>query len=143
MRMALSRMAAATAMLLLALFPPPAAALDLFARHTVTVQFATPQGQPMANAPVQVFAPGKPHKPALAGRTDSHGKFEFAADRDGFWSAEARSGTEIARVMILVGGRQQVRRPISPYWLWGGFVLLLVLALGFRILRARARRPKD
>src|SRR5439155_9210051 len=61
----------------------PALALDLFARHQVTVQFATSTGKPMAHAEVRVFAPGEPNRPALTGRTDSDGKFEFAANEDG------------------------------------------------------------
>jgi nickel transport protein len=120
----------------------PAWSLDLFARHQVSVQFATQDGKPMANAEVRVFAPGEPNRPALTGRTDSEGKFEFGADKDGFWSAEARSGDEVARVMVRVGAQQQNPEPLSPYWLLGGLFLLLVLAFGYRVARARARRPK-
>jgi nickel transport protein len=142
----LIRRKAAVAALLLAFLAAgiaPAAALDLFARHQVTVQFATQDGKPLANAEVRVFAPGEPSRPALTGRTDSEGKFEFGADRDGFWSAEAHSGDEIARVMVRVGsGEPQKDEPLSPYWLIGGLVLLLVLAFSLRILRRRARRPR-
>jgi len=120
----------------------PAAAFDLFARHQVTVQFATQDGKPMANAEVRVFAPGEPNRPARTGRTDSEGKFEFPADKDGFWSAEARAGDEIARATVRVGGEQQQSEPLSPYWVLGGLFLLLVLAFGLRIARARARRPR-
>jgi len=137
------RRQAAVAGLLLALTAAPAGALDLFARHQVTVQFATQDGKPMANAEVRVFAPGQPNRPALTGRTDSDGKFDFPADRDGFWSAEARSGDEIARASVRVGGQEKETEPLSPYWLLGGLFLLLVLAFTFRILRARARRPKS
>src|SRR5438105_7934352 len=115
------RRQAAVAGLLLALTTGPAGALDLFARHQVTVQFATQDGKPMANAEVRVFAPGQPNRPALTGRTDSDGKFEFPADRDGFWSAEARDGTEIARANVRVGSLQQAE-PLSPYWLIGGLL---------------------
>ena len=132
---------AALAMVLLAITVPwPAVALDLFARHQVTVQFATSDGKPMANAEVHVFAPGEPNRPALTGKTDSDGKFEFGADRDGFWSAEARNGDEVARAMVRVGSQEQQTEPLSPYWLFGGLLLLLVIALAYRILRARARR---
>ena len=125
------------------LVPSPAAPLDLFARHQVTVQFATSDGKPMADTEVRVFAPGQPNRPAFTGRTDSEGKFEFGADKDGFWSAEARNGDEVARVMIRVGGQQQQpEEPLSPYWTWGGLLLLLILAFGFRIARARARRQR-
>ena len=120
----------------------PAAAFDLFARHQVTVQFATQDGKPMANAEVRVFAPGEPNRPARTGRTDSEGKFEFPADKDGFWSAEARSGDEIARATVRVGGEQQQSEPLSPYWVLGGLFLLLVFAFALRIARARARRPR-
>jgi hypothetical protein len=120
----------------------PAAAFDLFARHQVTVQFATQDGKPMANAEVRVFAPGEPNRPSRTGRTDSEGKFEFPADKDGFWSAEARAGDEIARATVRVGGEQQQSEPLSPYWVLGGLFLLLVLAFGLRIARARARRPR-
>ena len=125
---------------------PTEAAFDLFARHQVTVQFATADGKPMADTEVRVFAPGEPNRPALTGRTDHDGKFEFGADRDGFWSAEAHQpGGEVARVMVKVGGQGgQVgqQEPVSPYWVLGGLGALLVLAFSFRILRARTRRPR-
>src|SRR4051812_19712208 len=136
------RQAALAAVLLAIVVPGPAVAFDLFARHQVTVQFATSDGKPMANAEVRVFAPGEPNRPALTGRTDTDGKFEFGADRDGFWSAEARDGSEVARASVRVGSQQQAE-PLSPYWLFGGLLLLLVIALGYRILRARSRRPKN
>jgi hypothetical protein len=127
---------------MLMLTPQPAGALDLFARHEVNVQFATPDGTPMADAEVRVFAPGKPDKPALTGRTDKNGRFEFPASTDGFWNAEARSGKEIARVTIRIGGSSQAwNAPVSPYWILGGLFLLLILAFAFRVMRARARRP--
>jgi len=122
---------------------PAAVAFDLFATHEVTTQFATPDGKPMANAEVRAFAPGDPTKPAVTGHTDAQGKFTFAADRDGFWSAEARSPDYVARVMIRVGGEQR-----SPNWLSSVLVIaflvaLLALAIWYRLLRARAhgRRP--
>jgi hypothetical protein len=134
---------AALAMVLLAITGPwPALALDLFARHQVTVQFATSDGKPMANAEVRVFAPGEPNRPPLTGHTDSEGKFEFGADQDGLWSAEARNGSEVARATVRVAGQQQKDEPLSPYWLFGGLLLLLVIAFGYRLMRIRARRPK-
>jgi hypothetical protein len=136
------RQAALAAVLLAIVVPGPVLAFDLFARHQVTVQFATSDGKAMANAEVRVFAPGEPNRPALTGRTHSDGKFEFGADRDGLWSAEARDGSEVARATVRVGGQQQTEPP-SPYWLLGGLLLLLVIAVASRILRARARRPKS
>ena len=129
------------AALLLAAAPQPAPALDLFARHEVTVQLATHDGTPMADAEVQVFAPGKPDKPVLTGHTDSAGKYEFPANEDGLWSVEARAGGEIARVTVRVGGGEGGAR-LSPLWVIGGLFLLLALAFAYRILRARARRPR-
>jgi nickel transport protein len=120
--------------------PGPAAAIDLFARHLVSVEFATADGKPLADAEVRVFAPGQPNIPARTGRTDSQGKFEFAADEDGFWTAEARAGDEIARATVRVGQPGQPREPISPLWLIGGLLVLLVIAFGVRIALARRRR---
>ncbi len=120
----------------------PAAALDLFARHQVTLQFASRDGTPLADAEVRVFAPGQPNRPALTGRTDATGKFEFPAGEDGFWSAEARSGGEIARVMVRVGEPARREDPLSPYWVYGGLLLMLILAFGLRTARARIRRPR-
>ena len=117
----------------------PAAAQSLFARQ-VTVQFATADGKPIADAEVRVFAPGRPSQPALTGRTDNAGKFEFPADADGLWSAEAHSGSEIARVTVRVGGARETE-PLSPAWLIGGLLVLLILAFAFRMARARSRRP--
>jgi hypothetical protein len=121
----------------------PAAALDLFARHEVTVQFATADGKAMPNAEVRVFAPGEPNRPALTGHTDSEGKFQFGADRDGWWSAQARLGDEIARATVRVGGEQQKEEPLSPYLVIGCLAVLLMVGVGLRMLRARGRRrPK-
>jgi hypothetical protein len=130
------------ALVLLCLVPAaPARAFDLFATHEVTAQFATPDGKPLAHAPVRVFAPGEPTKPELVGRTDADGKFTFATDRDGFWSAEARSGSEIVRVMIRVGAAGRPRHGrISPALVIGVLFVLMVLAFWYRLLRARARR---
>jgi hypothetical protein len=120
----------------------PARAFDLFATHEVTTQFATQDGKPMAHAPVRVFAPGDPTKPALTGRTDASGKFTFAADRDGFWSAEATSAGEVARVMIRVGGAAQLQQSrVSPILVIGVLAVLLALAFWYRLLRGRSRRP--
>jgi hypothetical protein len=127
--------------LLGALGSMPAAAQSPFARQ-VTVQFATSDGKPIADAEVRVFAPGQPSRPALAGRTDSTGKFEFPADTDGLWRAEARSGGEIARVAVRVGGARE-SEPLSPAWLIGGLLLLLILAFAFRMARARSRRQAN
>jgi hypothetical protein len=121
----------------------PAAALDLFARHTVTVEFATHDGKPMANAEVRVFAPGHFDKPAQTGRTDKDGKFEFAADSDGMWSAEAHTGDEIGRVSIRVGApATEQNEPVSPVWVIGGLLVLLILVFAYRIARRRLRRRK-
>jgi hypothetical protein len=121
---------------------PPARALDLFARHEVTAHFATPDGRPMADAAVRVFAPGDLRTPVLTGQTDKAGNFVFTADRDGFWSAEARIKGEVARVMIRVGGGDGGRGAVPPALLLGGLALLLVLAFGWRVMRLRAGRGR-
>ncbi len=84
----------------------PAAAFDLFGGRSVDVQFATPDGKPMADAEVRVYSPGNPGRVALTGRTDKEGKFSFETDRDGLWTAEARDGTEIARATVRVGSAE-------------------------------------
>jgi hypothetical protein len=120
----------------------PSDAFDLFARHEVTVQFATPDGKPMAGAEVRVFAPGDPSRTVLTGRTDATGKFAFDADRDGLWGAEAGSADYVARVMIRVGGETQSQNWLSPFLLVGFLMVLLAIAVWYRLLRARARGPK-
>ena len=127
-----------------ALVPAPSAAFDLFATHEVTVQFATHDGKPMGNAEVQVFAPGDAKAPVITGRTDAEGKFVFDADRDGFWSAEAKGADQVARVMIRVGGESQTSQSrISPFLVIGVLAVLLALAIWYRLLRARSRRPRS
>ncbi len=120
----------------------PAAAQSLFARHEVTVEFATSDGKPIADAEVRVFAPGQSSRPALVGRTDSAGRFEFPADIDGLWSAEAHAAGEIARVTIRVGGKEE-SEPLSPFWVVGGLLLLLVVAFAYRVAHARRRIPPN
>jgi nickel transport protein len=115
---------------------------DLLTRHEVTAQFATQDGKPMAGAEVQVFAPGEPTRPALTGRTDADGKFVFDADRDGFWSAEARNADYVARIMIRVGGEPQSHSWLSPFLVVGFLVVLLAIAVWYRLARARARKPR-
>jgi hypothetical protein len=132
--------AAIAAMLVLCQWSAPAAAIDLFTRHQVSVEFLTADGKPLADAEVRVFAPGRPGTPALTGRTDKAGKFEFPANEAGLWSAEARTGDEIGRVTVRVGGAGQKEEPLSPVWVIAALILLLVLAFGFRVLRIRARR---
>jgi len=127
-------------LLIAALIPRPAAALDLFARHQVSVEFATADGKPLADAEVRVFAPGKPNVAVLTGRTDKEGKFAFPAEEDGFWTAEARAGNEIARATVRVGGPGQRRELISPEWLIGGLLLGLCVALAVRVVLIRRRR---
>jgi len=121
----------------------PAGALDLFATHEVTVQFATSDGKAMADADVKVFAPGDMSNAVKTGKTDKNGKFQFGTDRDGLWTAEARDAGEVARATIRVGGDQPQER-VSPYWIVGGLLVLLLVAVWFRFLRARtrARRPR-
>jgi hypothetical protein len=135
---------AALAFAVLVLCQVPAGALDLFASHEVTVQFATQDGQPMADAEVRVFAPGAPDKPAITGRTDKDGKFHFTADRDGFWLAEARNGTEVARASVRVGTPGGAdNEKLSPALVIGLLVMLLVIAVWYRFLRARTRRRRE
>src|SRR5215467_8997527 len=133
----------ATLAILLRFAAPPAAAIGLFDTHEVTAQFATPDGKPMADAEVRVFAPGDPKTPVVTGRTDADGKFVFGADRDGFWSAEARSGDQIARIMIKVGGESQPQDRISPLLVIGVLAILLAIAIWYRLLRARSQRPRS
>ena len=122
----------------------PAAAFDLFGtRHEVSVQFAMQDGKPLSNAEVRVFAPGETRAPAITGRTDSEGKFSFEADRDGFWSAEARGADQIAHLMIRVGGESQPQSRVSPFLVLGVLALLLAVAIWYRLLRARHRRPRS
>jgi hypothetical protein len=122
----------------------PATAFDLFGtRHEVSVQFATQDGKPLSNAEVRVFAPGETKTPAITGRTDSEGKFVFQADRDGFWSAEARSADQIAHLMIRVGGDAQPESRVSPFLVLGLLAILLAVAIWYRLLRARNRRPRS
>ena len=118
----------------------PAAALDLFARHQVSVEFATADGKPLADAEVRVFAPGKPNVPVLTGRTDKAGKFAVPGRR--------------GRVLDRRGARRERDRPrhgagrragparelISPEWLIGGLLLGLCVALAVRVVLIRRRR---
>jgi len=138
--MAAAVIAAVAASLLFAV--APARAFDLFATHEVTAQFATADGKPMANAAVRVFAPGDLTTPVETGHTDSQGKFVFDADGDGLWTAEARTPSQVARVMIRVGAgaEQQQQTRLPPFVVIGGFVLLVALAWWYRLLRRRTRR---
>lgn len=126
----------------LALCNSPAAAFDLFATHEVTVQFATAAGQPMGDVPVKVFAPGDLTHPVQTGKTDKDGKFEFGTDRDGLWTAEAEGQGEVARATVRVGAgtNEAQQRRLSPIIVIGGLLVLLMIAVWYRFLRARARR---
>ena len=133
---------AALALAALLLCKSPAAAFDLFATHEVTVQFATADGKPMANAEVNIYAPGDPTHVYKTGKTDKDGKITFGTDRDGMWTAEARVNGEVARLSIRVGGPgQEGQERFSPYLIIAGLVVLLVIAVWYRLLRARTRGP--
>ncbi len=123
---------------LLAALPSRSFAFDLFARHEVSVHFASPQGKPLANAPVRVFTPGNAEKPVLHGRTDGKGDFSFAADKSGFWTVEAKSGGEIARVTVRVGASRTGF--LGSRFFLGGLALLLVVAIAARLILWRRGR---
>lgn len=131
--------ALAVSFALLWLCNSPAAALDLFATHEVTVQFATADGKPMADAEVKVYAPGDTTHVAKTGKTGKDGKFTFGADRDGFWTAEARISGDVARASIKVGGPNEERGGLSPFLVIGVLLVLLAIAVWYRFLRARSR----
>jgi hypothetical protein len=120
----------------------PADALDLLATHEVTAQFATADGKPLAGAEVRVFAPGAPQTPVATGHTDATGKFVFGADRDGMWSAEARSSDQIARIMIRVGSGSSSKSGANPFLVIGALAVLLVAAFWYRLRRMRPSAPK-
>ena len=125
----------AASVVLSPLAAPPADALDLLATHEVTAQFATADGRPMAGAEVRVFAPGAPQTPVATGHTDAAGKFVFGADRDGMWSAEARTSGQIARIMIRVGSGPSADRGLSAWLVIGALAGLLVAAFWYRLRR--------
>jgi nickel transport protein len=135
----------ATLSLLVSLALSHANALNLFATHEVTAQFATHDGKPMVDAQVRVFAPGEAKTPVVTGKTDADGKFVFEADRDGFWSAEAHNADEVARVMIRVGGESQSQSQsrISPFYILGLLAILLAIAIWYRLRRTRTRRSRS
>ena len=66
---------------------------------------------------------------------------KYDADRDGFWSAEARNADYVARIMIRVGGEPQLQSWLSPFLMVGFLVVLLVVAVWYRLVRARTREP--
>ena len=127
-------------LLTLAGFAGPTSAQTLFGRQ-IEVTLAAQDGKPMADAEVRVFAPGDPNRPVTTGKTDGNGKFYFTANRDGFWTAEARRGDEVAHVSVRVTGLEGGDEQVSPWLLFAALLVLLALAIGFRILRARSRRP--
>jgi hypothetical protein len=130
--------AASLMLLALAAFVGPVQAQSLFGRQ-VEVTLAGQDGKPMAGAQVRVFGPSDPNRPAATGKTDDSGKFYFSADRDGFWTAEARRGDEVARISVRVTGLEGGAEPVSPWLLFGGLLLLLAIAVAYRIVRARTR----
>ena len=137
------RLAVAAAILaLLSAIAVPAAAQSLFAGKQVEVHLDAARRQADGRCRGAGLRARQFGRPTVTGRTDSAGKFVFAADRDGFWSAEARRADEIARVSIRVTGADTSSEPVSPYWLLGLFSVLLVIAVWYRLLRARSRRPR-
>jgi hypothetical protein len=58
------------------------------------------------------------------------------------WSAQALTNGEVARVTVRVGGpaQQRQREWVSPAVVIGGLLVLLILAIPYRILRARSQR---
>lgn len=56
----------------------------------VEIQASYDSGEPMAEAQVQVYAPGAPQTPVFTGVTDEAGRYVFVPDQPGDWEIAVR-----------------------------------------------------
>ncbi|XFA74077.1 hypothetical protein RYO59_002342 [Thermosynechococcaceae cyanobacterium Okahandja] len=76
-------------------------------------------GEPMANATVQVFAPDQPQAVALQGITTAEGHFQFTPDQAGYWQVQVRQAGHGGTITVPVDLESTVRpltlasRPVS------------------------------
>ena len=78
----------------LMMMPLPAIAhgarIETRSTSAVQVQATYDSGEPMAEAQVQIFAPGDPKNPAFMGTTDSQGQYVFVPSQSGDWEVSVR-----------------------------------------------------
>jgi hypothetical protein len=130
------------AILLLATAPALAHGVEtrVLTQGAVTAEFRFTDGTVMADADALAFAPGKPDRPALTGRTDAEGRFSLFPDRDGDWAVEVHDAEgHVARTVISVaGGRVAATKHAFPDWLVAISLVANVVAAGL----IGRRRPK-
>jgi nickel transport protein len=132
--------------------PTPAAAhgaeYELLEGGVVGVRAAYDTGQPMANAPVLIFAPGE-NQAGLTTTTDRRGVVCFAPDRAGVWVLQVRAeGGHGLRVNLEVEESMlaaATSRSAGPFSTWQKLVMALCVLWGFAataLFFSRRRRER-
>jgi len=73
----------------------------------VEIQAVYDSGEPMAEAPVMVYAPEDPETAWLTGTTDSEGRFAFVPQGDGTWTVSVREAGHGDIINIPVGDTEE------------------------------------
>lgn len=69
----------------------------------IEIKASYDNGQPMAEAQVQVYSPGEPQTPVFTGTTDEEGQFVFVPDQLGDWEVSVRQAGHGHITVIPVG----------------------------------------
>jgi hypothetical protein len=131
-------------LVVLCLGTPPALAhgveTRVLATGAVAVEFRFTDGSAMGFADAVAYAPGRPDEPAVAGRTDSQGRFALYPDQDGDWTVEAHDSSDhVARAIVHVAAHHVAeRRRAFPDWLVAVSLVCNVLAAAW-LGRGRGR----
>lgn len=109
------------------------------------VEFAYTDGEAMAFAEFQLFAPAEPRVPVRSGRTDRQGRVGFVPDAPGTWRIAVRDaeGHAVEAVLEARAGGVAPREGL-PHWFVA--VSLSANAVGLALLAQawleRRRRPR-
>lgn len=117
---------------------------ELFDRGVIGVRAAFDSGEPMAEAPVLIFAPGQ-EEPEMTLKTDRRGIVCFAPNRVGTWVLQVRAeGGHGMRINLVVEDSMVATAGSNTgsFSLWQKLLMAICVVWGFLATALFFRRPE-
>ena len=114
----------------------------------IEIQATYDDGQPLANAQVQIYGPDEPETPQIKGQTDLNGQFSFVPDPrlPGDWEVTVRQAGHGGTTIVTVGDGTAVAvtpeppTALSPVPQWLSMGAIVWGLIGTALFFARGKR---